>query len=49
MKRLSKQELTFRKDVRDRIDNDARPNTDTRNYFFNYSNPIYIPKRKKRK
>lgn len=45
-KRLSKQELKFAKNIKNQIDRDSQEKPPT---FWNQSNPIFIPKRKKKK
>ncbi len=45
-KRLSKQELKFAKNIKNQIDRDSQEKPPT---FWNQPNPIFIPKRKKKK
>lgn len=45
-KKLSKTELKMHRDAKEKIDSDAKPNDKT---WFSRHNPIYIPKRKKKK
>lgn len=45
-KRLSKQELKFSKNIKKKIESDSKEKTPL---WYNQSNPIFIPKRKKKK
>lgn len=47
-KKLSKQELKFTRNVKNSIENDSREKQPMYSKFYN-SNPIFIPKRKKKK
>jgi hypothetical protein len=44
MKKLSKAEMTFHRDIKEKIDRDATESTPT---WWGSSTPIFIPKRKK--
>lgn len=46
MKKLNRGELKFCRDQKKQLDSNARPNEKS---FWNYSNPIFIPKRNFRK